>query len=183
MDNATRLVEAALYISGRPLSLQEIKQATQIPTLKQVRESIQRLMDNYTARSGALEIIRLPRQRFVFQLKPELSEQVGGLAPQGLLSLGELKTLIYIALSQPILQSDVVVYRGSHSYKHIKTLEAHGFIKTTPVGRTKDLATTEMFADYFGFDYDLEKLKSQLKRMIRQIRIEQSELAEASNDL
>ena len=108
MDKATRLIEAALYISGRPLTIHEIKHATQIPTLKKVRESIQLLIDEYENRIGALEIVRLPRQRFVLQLKPELSEHVGDLAPHGLLSLGELKTLIYIALSQPILQSDVV---------------------------------------------------------------------------
>ena len=180
MDNATRLVEAALYISGRPLTIHELQQATQIPTLKKVRECVQQLIDEYESRVGALEIVRLPRQRFVLQLNPEFSEQVGDLAPHGLLSLGELKTLIYIALSQPILQSDVVVYRGSHSYKHIKNLEAHGFLESTPVGRTKELATTEMFADYFGFDYEIDKLKGQLRRMIRQIRIEQSELAAAA---
>ncbi|MFW9830464.1 MAG: SMC-Scp complex subunit ScpB [Candidatus Thorarchaeota archaeon] len=183
MDEETRLVEAALYISGRPLSINEIQKATEISTLKRVREIIQHLIEEYKKRTSALEIIRLPRQRFVLQLDPELSAQVGELAPEGLLSLGELKTLIYIALSQPILQSNVVIYRGSHSYKHIKTLESHGFIEATPVGRTKELVTTEMFADYFGFDNEIGKLKVQLRRMIRQIRIEQSELATASEDL
>ncbi len=182
MDDATRLVEAALYIAGRPLTIHEIQQATLISTIKKVRESIQFLIDEYEIRSGALEIVRLPHQRFVLQLKPNLSEHVGNLAPQGLLSLGELKTLIYVALSQPILQSDVVVYRGSHSYKHIKNLERHGFIESTPFGRTKELTTTELFADYFGFDYEVDKLKGQLRRMIRQIRIEQSELAAAAEE-
>jgi len=182
LDKATRLIEAALYISGRPLTVHEIQEATQIPTLKKVRESVQKLIDEYENRSGAIEIVRLPRNRFVLQLNPELSEQVGHLAPQGLLALGELKTLVYIALSQPILQSDVVVYRGSHSYKHIKNLEVHGFIESSPVGRTKELSTTEMFADYFGFDYDIVKLKGQLRRMISQIRIEQSELAAAAEE-
>jgi segregation and condensation protein B len=180
VDEAKKLVEAALYISGRPLTIHEIQQATQIPTLKTVRESVQQLAEEYEHRAGALEIARLPRQRFVLQMKPEFSEQVSGLAPQGLLLLGELKTLIYIALSQPILQSDVVVYRGSHSYKHIKNLEAHGFVEAIPVGRTKELTTTEMFADYFGFDYEPDKLKGQLRRMIRKIRIEQSELVAAA---
>lgn len=177
MDETKRLVEAALYISGRPLTINEIQQATQIPTLKKVRDCIQQLAEEYEEREGALEIVRLPHQRFVLQMKPELTEDVSHLAPQGLLALGELKTLIYIALSQPILQSDVVIYRGSHSYKHIKNLEAHGFIEATPSGRTKELATTEMFADYFGFDYEIDKLKGQLKKIIKKIRIEQSELA------
>lgn len=183
MDEETQRVEAALYISGRPLSIHEIQNVTQIPTLKRVREIIQNLIDDYTNRASALEIVRLPNQRFVLQLKPQLSEQVSALAPQGLLSLGELKTLIYIALSQPILQSNVVIYRGSHCYTHIKTLEAHGFIEASPMGRTKELSTSKMFADYFGFDYDVEKLKSQLQKMIRQIRIEQSELVTASENL
>lgn len=179
MVEEKRLVEAALYISGRPLSIQEIQKATGLSTLKKTRELIHQLIEEYSTRAGALEIVRLPRQRFVMQLDPSLSEQVAGLAPHGLLSLGELKTLIYIALSQPILQSDVVAYRGSHSYKHIKVIESHGFIKAIPHGRTKELSTTEMFADYFGFDYEVEKLKTQLRRMIRQIRIEQADLASA----
>ena len=53
----------------------------------------------------------------------------------------------------------------------------------THLWRTKELSTTEMFADYFGFDYEVDKLKGQLRRMIRQIRIEQSELAAASENL
>ncbi|MFX0169201.1 MAG: SMC-Scp complex subunit ScpB [Candidatus Hodarchaeota archaeon] len=182
MDEESRLVEAALYISGRPLSIHEIQQATQLPTLKTARKIVQELMEEYSRRAGALEIVRLPHQRYVLQLNPQLSEEVGSLAPQGLLSLGELKTLIYIALSQPVLQSNVVLYRGSHSYKHIKTLESHGFVDAKKFGRTKELTTSEMFADYFGFDYEVDKLKDQLKRMIRQIRIEQSELAKAAEE-
>jgi hypothetical protein len=37
-----------------------------------------------------------------------------------------------------------------------------------------------MFADYFGFDNETEKLKRQLRSMIKKIRIEQSELAAAA---
>ncbi len=175
-----RLIEAALYISGRPLTIHEIKNVTGISTLKEVRELIEELIIDYESRSAALSIVKLPQNRFVFQLDPDLSEHVAELAPHGLLSLGELKTLVYVALSQPILQSDVVSFRGSHSYKHIKTLHDHGFIKSHPVGRTKELTTTPMFADYFGFDYEIEKLKEQLRRMIRRIRLEQAELAPAA---
>lgn len=180
MHEEKRLIEAALYISGRPLTIKEIKDVAGISTLKAVRELVQDLISEYKARSGALEIVQLPQQRFVLQLTPQLSEEVAALAPHGLLSLGELKTLVYIALSQPILQSAVVTYRGSHSYKHIKILENQGFIESVPSGRTKELTTTSMFADYFGFDYEIDKLKNQLRRMIRQIRIEKAELVPAS---
>lgn len=180
MHEEKRLIEAALYISGRPITVNEIKDVTGIATLKAIRGLIQELISEYEDRGSALEIVQLPRQRFVLQLDPQLSEDVAALAPHGLLSLGELKTLVYIALSQPILQSAVVTYRGSHSYKHIKTLEDQGFIESVPSGRTKELTTTPMFADYFGFDYEIDKLKNQLRRMIRQIRIEKAEFALAS---
>jgi segregation and condensation protein B len=175
MHDDKRLVEAALYISGRPLSIHEIQDATQLPTLKRIREILNELIIEYKDRGGALVLIQLPRQRFVLQLDPDLSERVATLAPHGLLSLGELKTLLYIALKQPILQSQVVEYRGSHSYKHIKQLESLGFIEAQPQGRSKELVTSQMFADYFGFDYDLDKLKIQLRRMIRRIQQQEQE--------
>ena len=175
MQDDKRLVEAALYISGRPLSIHEIQDATQLPTLKRIREILNELVAEYKARGGALVLVQLPRQRFVLQLDPNLSERVATLAPHGLLSLGELKTLLYIALKQPILQSQVVEYRGSHSYKHIRQLEALGFIETKPQGRSKELVTSPMFADYFGFDYDIEKLKIQLRRMVRRIQLEKDQ--------
>ena len=181
MAEEKQLVEAALYISGRPLSIQEIQSVTGISSLKRVSDLVRELVEEYHARGGALEIVQLPHQRFALQLDPNLSERVAELAPQGLLSLGELKTLVYIALTQPVLQCAVVGQRGSHSYHHIKTLESHGFLQVTSHGRTKELATTPMFADYFGFDYEPEKLKGQLRRMITRIKTEKTELAPASD--
>jgi segregation and condensation protein B len=180
VDEEKQLVEAALYISGRPLSVHEIQSVTGISSLKRVGDLARELAEEYQARGGALEITQLPHQRFALQLDPKLSERVAELAPQGLLSLGELKTLVYIALTQPVLQSAVVVQRGSHSYHHIKTLESHGFLRVASHGRTKELTTTPMFADYFGFDYEPEKLKGQLRRMITRIKSENTELAPAS---
>jgi segregation and condensation protein B len=181
VDKEKQLVEAALYISGRPLSIQEIQSVTGISSLKRVSELVKELAEEHHARGGALEIVQLPHQRFALQLDPNLSERVAELAPEGLLSLGELKTLVYIALTQPVLQCTVVVQRGSHCYEHIKTLESHGFLQAASHGRTKELTTTPMFADYFGFDYEPEKLKGQLRRMITRIKTEKAEPAPASD--
>ena len=172
MEDDKRLVEAALYIAGRPLTIHEIREATGITSLKRTRQLVRELAEDYKTRASALEIARLPHERFVLQLAPSLSERVAQLAPRGLLSLAELKTLAFIALKQPILQSEVVRHRGTHSYKHIKTLEELGLIRATPRGRTKEIITTQMFADYFGFDYEIERLKTQLRRMIRRIQQE-----------
>jgi hypothetical protein len=38
-----------------------------------------------------------------------------------------------------------------------------------------------LFRSYFGFDYEPEKLKGQLRRMITRIKTEKTELAPASD--
>jgi segregation and condensation protein B len=103
------------------------------------------------------------------QLKPELTTRVGKLIPGGLLSFGTLQTLVYIALKQPILQSDLVAQRGTHIYDHVKELEEKKFVDAVAEGRSKMLTTTQLFSDYFGLDSDKVKLKAQLKFQLKRI--------------
>jgi len=160
-------IEAALYISGRPLSIEEIKNATKITNEDMIEKLIEELTMNYTESGSALEIVKTSNNKFALQLRAGYSDIISKLAPSGLLSLGSLKTLSLIALKQPIKQYEVIRIRGSHSYKYIHELEEKGFIEAIPYGRTKILKTTSMFADYFGLDYDVKKLKMQLRWKMR----------------
>ncbi|MEM2100479.1 MAG: SMC-Scp complex subunit ScpB [Candidatus Jordarchaeaceae archaeon] len=165
--DAKIIIEAALYASGRPLSIEQIAEIAKIDNLEYVDELVRQLIREYEERNSALEIVALPGSKYVLQLKPSYSNKISNVASRGLLSLGELKTLAYIALKQPIEQSKVAKARGSHSYKHIKKLEELGFLKFERAGRTKIFQTTEMFADYFGFDHEIRRLKQQLRWRIR----------------
>ncbi|MBS7251074.1 MAG: SMC-Scp complex subunit ScpB [Candidatus Freyarchaeota archaeon] len=165
--DAKMIIEAALYAAGRPLSIEQIAEIAKIDNLEYVDELVRQLIREYEERNSALEIVALPGSKYVLQLKPSYSNKISNVASRGLLSLGELKTLAYIALKQPIEQSKVAKARGSHSYKHIKKLEELGFLKFERAGRTKIFQTTEMFADYFGFDHEPRKLKQQLRWRIR----------------
>ncbi len=173
MNNKNKaLIEAALYISGRPLNLEELGEVVDLDA-NLVDKLVAELTDDYNERGSALEIASLSGGRYALQLKPDYSPMVARFAPSGLLSLGALKTLSLIALRQPVRQTEVVRIRGSHVYKHIHELENRGFLEGKPEGRTRILSTTKMFADYFGFDYDLRRLKLQLRWLMRKMKSEE----------
>lgn len=168
LHNDLVTLEAALYAAGRPLTLQELAD-----TIGKAESTTKQLLEDlefkYQERGGALEITELPNDRYVLQLRPELTSRVGKLIPGGLLSFGTLQTLVYIALKQPIIQSDLVLQRGTHVYDHVKELEDKKFIAATPEGRSKMLTTTSLFSDYFGLDPDVIKMKAQLKFKMKKI--------------
>jgi segregation and condensation protein B len=172
-------LEAALYVSGRALTLEELADI-----IGKSQSTAQKLLDNlsfeYNQKDGALEVIALPKDRYVMQLKPELTPKVGKLIPGGLLSFATLQTLVFIALKQPIIQSELVAQRGTHSYDHIRDLVDKKFIDAVPEGRSKLLTTTKLFADYFGLDSDRVRLKAQLKFKMKKILDDQREVEEAA---
>jgi len=159
------LLEAALYVAGRPLDLRTLASVLKTRSRNKVRRLAKILMENYKSRETALEILELEDERFVMQLKTEYTPQVRRLAFRPLLSIGPLKTLSYIAFRQPVAQTQVIDVRGHHVYDHLKQLEELDLIARERAGRSKVLRTTEFFADYFGFSHDLKTMKQQLKNV------------------
>lgn len=172
-------LEAALYVSGRALTLDELSNI-----IGKSQSTVQKLLDDlsfeYNQKGGALEVVALPKDRYVLQLKPELTPRVGKLIPGGLLSFASLQTLVFIALKQPIIQSELVAQRGTHSYDHIRDIIEKKFVDAIPEGRSKLLTTTKLFADYFGLDSDRIKLKAQLKFKMKKILDDQREFEETA---
>lgn len=181
MDEDNVKLEAALYVAGRPISLEELASV-----IGKAESSTKRVLEEishaYHKRKGALEVVELPRERWVMQLKPELTPHVAKLIPGGLLSFATLQTLVYVALKQPILQSELIADRGTHCYDHVKELVEKKFIEALPEGRSKLLKTTTLFSDYFGLDHDRIKMKAQLKHQMKKILEDQQE-AEARAEL
>lgn len=159
------LIEAALYVAGRPLDLKTLASVTKTRSKKLVQQLAKTLKQDYESRNTSLEILELEDDRFVMQLKPEYSQRVQRLAMRPLLTTGPLKTLSYIAYRQPVSQKQVLNVRGNHVYGHLKQLEELGLIMRDRVGRTKVLRTTQFFADYFGLSHDLRAMKRQLKKV------------------
>jgi len=159
------LIEAALYVAGRPLDLKTLASVIRTRSKKLVQHLARTVKEDYDNRNTCLEILELEDERFVMQLKAEHSPRVQRLAMRPLLTAGPLKTLSYIAYRQPVSQKQVLNVRGSHVYGHLKQLEELGLIARERVGRTRIIRTTQFFADYFGLSHELRTMKRQLKKV------------------
>lgn len=161
------LMEAGLYVAGRPLDLKTLAGIIGTRSKKKVKKIADMLIEDYKKRQTALEILELEDDRFVMQLKSNYTNKVRKLATRPLLSAGPLKTLSYIAFRQPLLQSKVVDVRGHHSYGHLKELEEMELITREGNGKNRTLKTTKFFADFFGLSHDLKTMKRQLKTVFK----------------
>jgi len=159
------LLEAALYVAGRPLDLNELCSVLGTRSKKKAKKFAIVLKQEYFARNTALEILELKDERYVLQLKADFTPLVKKFVNRPLLSSGPLKTLSYIAYRQPVSQKRVVDVRGQHAYGHIKLLKDMGLIAAERSGRSMALKTTDYFADYFGLLHDPSLMKKELKRI------------------
>ena len=176
-DKAKRslgLLEAALYVAGKPLDINELCAVLGTRSKKKAKKLAATLMKEYASRNTAMEILELKDERYVLQLKAEYTPLVKKLVNRPLLSSGPLKTLSYIAYRQPITQKRVIEVRGQHAYSHIKLLKDMGLIAAERSGRSMALKTTDYFADYFGLLQDTTSMKKELKRIFGNAFTEQS---------
>jgi len=159
------LLEAALYVAGRPLNLNELCSVLNTRSKNKVKKLAGTLVREYAIRNTALEILELKDERYVLQLKADFTPLVKKLVNRPLLSSGPLKTLSYIAFRQPVSQRRVVEVRGHHAYGHIKLLKEMALLIAERSGRTTVLKTTDYFADYFGLTQDIAAMKRELRHI------------------
>jgi segregation and condensation protein B len=164
-----RLLEAALYVAGRPLDLNELCSVLNTRSKKKTKKYMKMLIQEYSGRNTSLEILELKDERYVLQLKADYTPLVKKLVNRPLLSSGPLKTLSYIAYRQPVSQKRLIEVRGQHAYGHVKVLRDMGLIAAERAGRSMTLRTTDYFADYFGLTHDTAMMKRELKRIFGEV--------------
>ena len=163
------LIEAALYVAGRPLGINELCSVLNTRSKNKTWRLVKALVHEYACRNTALEILALKDERYVLQLKSDFTPRVRKLVNRPLLSVGPLKTLSYIAYRQPVSQKRVIDVRGHHAYGHVKLLREMGLIASERSGRSSVLRTTEYFADYFALSHDTTTIKKELKHIFEDI--------------
>jgi len=166
------LVEAALYVTGKPLDLKTLGSVVGFRSEDKTRDLARTLKDKYGKDGGSLEVLELSDGRFVMQLKPQYVRHVKRLATRQLLTPGPMKTLSFIAFKQPVTQSYLAKVRGNLAYSHVKQLRETGLIAEEKLGRTKMLRTTPNFADYFNLSHDMAAMKKQLEKVFDNIKME-----------
>lgn len=157
MEQLKARIEAVLFTTAKALSTEEIAEILEIEN-EQVEEAILELIMDYSARDGALEID--DENGYILQVKNEHMDIVEKLCPVDLRPAVS-RTLVFIALKEPIRQTALVELRGSTAYEHIAELLEKGFISKTKDknGRSYNLRTTPKFAEYFKLQGDTRALE------------------------
>lgn len=146
-DEVKGAVEAALFSSSEVLGISAIAEKTGFPE-EEVRTAILDLRRDYDDRDSAIVIAKIG-SGFRMMLRSEFTDYTGRFG-RAELSQGLMKTLGTIAYNQPVLQSDLVKARGPRAYEDVKELVDLGFVSAKRSGQTKELTTTNRFAEYFG---------------------------------
>jgi len=159
-------IEAVLFASGRPLSMRQLKSAAGARKVEKVEKALRELVEEYRARDTSLEIVEIGQGNYMLRVKPEYSGFVKRIGVKPMISRAVLKTLTLIGLKQPIAQSRIVSFRGSHAYKQIKRLVEMGLLEANREGRSKLLRLTPTGLSIFGARSD-DELKQALRTRLQ----------------
>jgi segregation and condensation protein B len=151
MPKLASVIEAILYLKGRPLSIARIAEHAGCDR-EMAEEGLMELMNDYAHRESALEIIET-KEGYCLQLKSGFRHLVDTLIPLDL-GVGALRTLAAIALRGPIAQTDLIDLRGSGAYQHVHELVSLGFVRKRRQsdGRSFWLQVTDKFHQHFEID-------------------------------
>ena len=139
-------VEAALFISGRFLTLKELVALTDVNPIL-LRKILSDLAEKY--KESGIEVIS-NNESWKMDVAQEYSYMINKLATgNSEFSRAEQETLAIIAYKQPIKQSILIKIRGNKAYDHIKNFAFLSLINKKKTGHTYELTLNDNFYDYF----------------------------------
>ncbi len=166
-DPLKGIVEALLFVSEKPVMLEQIKEVVEGIDIAQIKEAILLLQKEYNDRQSGVVVMEiaggyqmLSSSRYALAIRKFFKTR-----HKEKLSKPSLETLAIIAYKQPVSRLDIELIRGVNSDGVTDHLLNKGLIKI--VGR-KDVpgrpylyGTTKQFLEYFGLKSlnDLPKLE------------------------
>jgi len=165
-----RLVESVLFSAGKPVSINEIKEATGL-SYNIVKKTIQELIQDYNVtrkNETSMEIVKAG-EKYTMQVKKQFIDQSMMVAkPEIKPEL--LKTLTLIAFHQPIKQSNLRRMFGTKIYDHVDELVSLKLVHSRKHGTTEMLTTTKFFPEYFGIEStDPDEIRNFLMRKVAEL--------------
>jgi len=165
------LLEALLFSSPHPLTIQEMAQITHAEDITQVEQLVKELQEEYEKRNGALTI-RSKKEKWQMVVKPEygtiIKEKMKN-APPKTISRSTLETLAVVSLYQPITKPEIDLKRGTNSAQALKTLLEEGLVticgRSNAPGKPFLYRVTEKFFEVFGIEGEEE-----LQKMIEMVK-------------
>ncbi len=145
-----RIIEAALFVSARHLSLEEMKKLTGVKSKKNVERVVGELQEEYNENGRAMEIVK-ENEKYLMRLKVEYAEGVKEFAQDVEISKPGLRVLSYIYGNEGnMLKSQVAKKLGNWIYPYVQELVEKDFLSAKKAGRTKRLILTDKFKRYFA---------------------------------
>lgn len=140
-------VEAALFIAGRFLNIQDLIMLTDINPIM-LKEVLTKLERKYS--KNAIVLVNR-NNSWKMDVAEKYTYMVNKLATGNTeFTKAEQETLAVIAYKQPIKQSVVIKIRGNKAYDHIAKFIELGLLQSKKAGHTNDLTLTEEFYEYFN---------------------------------
>ena len=166
-NNIIATIEALIFASDLPLTIQKIKDILDGIGAREIRKAVETLNKRYAEQQSALQIIEVAGG-FQMVTRPQFADFIAKLykARQGQrLTQKALETLAIVAYKQPITKQEIEHIRGVNVDAVMRTLIERNLV--TVVGREKApgnpllYGTTREFLEYFGLKSldDLPKLK------------------------
>lgn len=157
-----KVIEALLFVSEKPLKIEELQQALDGMEGAEIKEAIESLREDYKRQERSFSIAELAGG-YQIVTNPEFAPWISKLfkRDETKLSVPALETLAIIAYKQPLTRSEIEKIRGVNVDGVIKTLLDKGLIKVRgrkdAPGRPITYGTTEEFLKRFGLK-NLESL-------------------------
>jgi segregation and condensation protein B len=149
------ILEAMIFVSEQPISLERIAGVLTDCTRKDLKEILNELEQEYKDREGALEIVQVANG-YQFRTRAEFAPWIGKMRQQRFarLSRAALETLAIVAYRQPVTRAEAEAIRGVDSGAVLGTLLERRLLrilgrKEVP-GRPILYGTTQEFLELFG---------------------------------
>ncbi|QEE17667.1 SMC-Scp complex subunit ScpB [Promethearchaeum syntrophicum] len=175
-------LEAILFLSNQGISIADLSKKMNLSP-KTIRKLATELIEDYQNQSDSLEIYE-NEEIIYMKVKPKIMRdpKLAKFLHSPKLKPGEIKTLGYIAINQPIEQQDIIDFVGISAKRSIQQLFKQNFIAISKIQNkyldengkerkktTKEFKTTQFFADYFGVENNINEIQEKLNDSISKL--------------
>ena len=165
LDEVKSILEAILFAASEPISLEQFSQLFDDVSVRQIRQQLMRLRDEYQETNRSFQLIEIANgfqictDRAYYQwIEKFYTRQI-----RVKLSPSALEALAIVAYKQPVTRSEVEEIRGVNSDSVLSSLIEKRMLRIAGrkpgPGRSLLLATTDEFLEQFGLK-DLSTLPS-----------------------
>ena len=155
MDNIKNIIESLLFVSDKPLKIEQIKIVLEEAETKEIRNALSEMMEEYDTRKSSFYLSEVANG-FQLRTRPEYKKWISRLIQPSpfRMSSAAMETLAIIAYRQPIIRADIEHIRGVDSGGIIRNLMEKKLVrvlgrKDIP-GRPLIYSTTKHFLELFN---------------------------------